>query len=144
LIKAGSQCIKPANIISREKQHMAEADLDTVIRSVAKQQIKSLAAAAKKRHGRLMGQAAKAKDREAKARLKDLARSTLELAAAAARRLEITADNAAASYMRSMKRLIEEQAIAKAASDKAARESAARQKPAKAARAKPVRKAKKS
>ena len=123
---------------------MAEADLDTVIRSVAKQQIKSLAAAAKKRHGRLMGQAAKAKDREAKARLKDLARSTLELAAAAARRLEITADNAAASYMRSMKRLIEEQAIAKAASDKAARESAARQKPAKAAKAKPVRKAKKS
>jgi hypothetical protein len=144
LIKAGSQCIKPANIISREKQHMAEADLDTVIRSVAKQQIRSLAAAAKKRHGRLMGQAAKAKDREAKARLKDLARSTLELAAAAARRLEITADNAAASYMRSMKRLIEEQAIAKAASDKAARESAARQKPAKAAKAKPVRKAKKS
>jgi len=41
---------------------MAEADLDGVIRSVAKQQIKALVAAAKKRHGRLMGQAAKAKD----------------------------------------------------------------------------------
>jgi hypothetical protein len=116
---------------------MAESDLDTVIRSVAKQQIKSLAAAAKKRHGRLMGQAAKAKDKDAKARLKDLARSTLELAAAAARRLEITADNAADSYMRSMKRLIEEQA----ASEQAAREKAAKEKAAKADKAKPAKKA---
>ena len=41
---------------------MAEADLDGVIRSVAKKQIKGLVDAAKKRHGRLMGQAAKAKD----------------------------------------------------------------------------------
>ena len=97
---------------------MAEADLDGVIRSVAKKQIRVLAAAAKKRHGRLMGQAAKAKDRDAKARFKDLARNTLELAAAAARRLEITADNAADSYMRSMKRVIEEQAAAKAASER--------------------------
>lgn len=107
---------------------MAEADLDTLIRSVAKKQIKVLVGAAKKRHGRLMGQAAKAKDKDAKARLKDLARSTLELAAAAARRLEVTADNAADSYMRSIKRVIEEQAAAKAASDEAAREAAAKAK----------------
>jgi hypothetical protein len=122
---------------------MAEADLDTVIRSTAKQQIKSLAAAAKKRHGRLMGQAAKAKDKDVKARLKDLARSTLELAAAAARRLEITADNAADSYMRSMKRLIEEQAAAIAASEQAAREKSAKEKAAKekASKAKPAKKA---
>jgi len=125
---------------------MAEADLDTVIRSMAKQQIKSLSAAAKKRHGRLMGQASRAKDKDAKTRLKDLARSTLELAAAAARRLEITADNAADSYMRSMKRLIEEQAAAKAASEQAAseqaaREKAAKEKAAKAAKAKSAKKA---
>jgi len=127
---------------------MAEADLDTVIRSVAKKQIKVLADAAKKRHGRLMGQAAKTKDKDAKARLKDLAKNTLELAAAAARRLEITADNAADSYMRAMKRLIEEQAAAKALSERAARETAAKQKAAKVAKAKstqakPAKKARK-
>jgi hypothetical protein len=110
---------------------MAEADLDTLIRSVAKKQVKVLVDAAKKRHGRLIGQAAKAKDKDAKARFKDLARNTLELAAAAARRLEITADNAADSYMRSIKRVIEEQAVAKAAGDKAASEQAAKEKAAK-------------
>ncbi|MGH6739259.1 MAG: hypothetical protein ACREDY_09565 [Bradyrhizobium sp.] len=120
---------------------MAEADLDGVIRSVAKKQIKMLVAAAKKRHGRLMGQAARAKDKDAKARFKDLARNTLELAAAAARRLEITADNAADSYMRSMKRVIEEQAAAKAASERTAKEKAAKEKAAKATKAKPAKKA---
>jgi hypothetical protein len=110
---------------------MAETDLDGVIRSVAKKQIKVLVDAAKKRHGRLMGQAAKAKDKGAKARFKDLARNTLELAAAAARRLEITADNAADSYMRSIKRVIEEQAVAKAAGEKAASEQVAKDKAAK-------------
>jgi hypothetical protein len=131
---------------------MAEADLDGVIRSVAKKQIRMLVGAAKKRHGRLMGQAAKAKDKDAKARFKDLARNTLELAAAAARRLEITADNAADSYTRSIKRVIEEQAAAKAAGEQAAREKAAKEKvkekavkekAAKAAKAKPAKKAKK-
>ena len=109
---------------------MAEADLDGVIRSVAK-----------KRHGRLMGQAAKAKDKDTKARLKDLAKNTLELAAAAARRLEITADNAADSYMRSMKRVLEEQAAAKAAQEAAAKEKAAKEKAAKEKAAKAAKKA---
>src|SRR5262249_11508405 len=122
---------------------MAEADLDTVIRSVAKKQIKTLTVAAKKRHGRLMGQAAKAKDKDAKGRFKDLAKNTLELAAAAARRLGITADNAADSYMRAMKRLIEEQAAAKVLSEQAAKEKAAKEKAAKVAKAKPAKKAKK-
>jgi hypothetical protein len=127
---------------------MAEADLDGIIRSVAKKQIKVLVDAAKKRHGRLMGQAAKARDKDARVRFKDLAKNTIALAAAAARRLEITADNAADSYMRSMKRLIEEQAAAKSASDKAASEQAAKEKAEKKAKAdkakaKPVRKAKK-
>ena len=122
---------------------MAEADLDGVIRSVAKKQIRMLVGAAKKRHGRLMGQAAKAKDKGAKARFKDLAKNTLDLAAAAARRLEITADNAADSYMRSMKRVIEEQNAVKAASEQAASEKAAKEKKAKAAKAKSGKKAKK-
>jgi len=127
---------------------MAEADLDGIIRSVAKKQIKVLVDAAKKRHGRLMGQAAKARDKDARARFKDLARNTLQLAAAAARRLEITADNAADSYMRSMKRLIEEHAVAKQAGEQAAKVRAAREKAAagkaKAKSAnKPVKKAKK-
>ena len=120
---------------------MAEADLDGVIRSVAKKQIKSLVVAAKKRHGRLMGQAARARDKDAKARFKDLAKNTMELAAAAARRLEIKADNAADSYMRSMKRVIEEQAAAKAASERAAKEKAAKEKAAKTTKAKPAKKA---
>jgi hypothetical protein len=111
---------------------MAEADLDTLIRSVAKKQIKVLVDAAKKRHGRLMGQAAKAKDKDAKARYKDLARNTIELAAAAARRLEITADNAADSYMRSIRRIIEEQAAATPTKEKSA-PKAAQKKPAKKA-----------
>jgi hypothetical protein len=115
---------------------MAEADLDLVIRSVAKKQIKVLVDAAKKRHGRLMGQAAKAKDKDAGARYKDLAKNTLMLAAAAARRLEITADNAADSYMRSMKRIIEEQAAAKSAMEKSAERPAR-----KVAQKKPVKKA---
>lgn len=119
---------------------MAEADLDGVIRSVAKKQVKVLVDAAKKRHGRLMGQAAKARDKDARARFKDLAKNTLVFAAAAARRLEITADNAADSYMRSIKRVIEEQAAAEAASEKAATEKAAKEK---ATKAKPAKKAKK-
>ena len=125
---------------------MAEADLDGVIRSVAKKQIKVLVDAAKKRQRRLMGLAAKARDKDAKARYKDLAKNTLMLATAAARRLEITADNAADSYMRSMKRVIEEQAAAKAASEQAAKEKAAKEKAAKeeavkSAKAKPTKKA---
>jgi hypothetical protein len=91
---------------------MAEADLDVVIRSMAKKQIKTLVDAARKRHGRLMGQSVKAKDRAGKDRYKHLAKNTLLLAAAAARRLEITAENAADSYARSMRRLVEEQAEA--------------------------------
>src|SRR5690348_14135304 len=125
---------------------MAEADLDGVIRSVAKKQIKVLVDAAKKRHGRLMGQASKASNKDARARLKDIAKNTLALVAAAARRLEITADNAADSYMRSMKRVLEEQAAAKLASEQAAKDEAAKDLAAKdlAARAKAAKKAEKA
>jgi len=83
---------------------MAEADLDIVIRSIAKKQIKTLTDAAKKRHGRFMGMAAKAKDKESRNRYRHLAKTTQVLAAAAARRLQVTAENAADSYARSIKK----------------------------------------
>jgi hypothetical protein len=87
---------------------MAEADLDVVIRSLAKKQIKTLTDAAKKRHGRLLGMAAKAKDKDAKNRYKHIAKNTLLLARAAARRLQITAENTADSYARLIKKAAED------------------------------------
>ena len=86
---------------------MADADLDVVIRQLAKQQYKGLMAAAKKRRDRYIGLAGKAKNAEAKARLKLIAKNTMEQAAAAARRLQISADNAADSYARSMRQAAE-------------------------------------
>lgn len=99
---------------------MAEADLDGVIRSIAKKQIRTLTDAARKRHGRLMAMAGKAKDKGAKERFRHLAKSTLLHAAAAARRLHITAENTADSYVRSMKKAAEEAMAAKPANEKSA------------------------
>ena len=87
---------------------MAEADLDGVIRSIAKTQHKALMDAAKKRHGRLMDMAVKAKDKDAKAHYKQIAKDTLLLAGAAARRMQITAENAADSYARAVKKAAED------------------------------------
>jgi len=87
---------------------MAEADLDVIIRSIAKKQIKALASAAKQRHGRLMGMAAKAKDKDAKARYKHLAKSTQLHAGAAARRLQMSAENTADAYKRAIAKAAEE------------------------------------
>jgi hypothetical protein len=97
---------------------MAEADLDVVIRSIAQKQIKVLTEAAKRRHGRMMGMAAKAKDKEAKQRHKHMAKATLQSAAAAARRLHVTADNTAESYARAMRKAAQEVATAKPAKKK--------------------------
>jgi len=87
---------------------MAEADLDVLIRSIGKKQHKSLMDAAKKRHARLMGLAAKARNTGAKDRFKQIAKTTLVMANAAARRLQVTAENAADSYARAMKRNADE------------------------------------
>ena len=103
---------------------MTEADLDTLIRSVAKKQIKTLTAAARTRRGRLIGMAAKAKDKDAKARYRHLAKSTLEHANAAARRLQITAENTADAYKRAMARAAEEAAAIKPAKKTPAKTSA--------------------
>jgi hypothetical protein len=114
---------------------MAEADLDGVIRSIAKTQHKALMDAAKKRQGRLMELAAKAKDKAAKAQYKQTAKDTLLLAGAAARRMQIAAENAADSYARAVKKAAEdlkqaaeaEQAkLAKKAAEKAAKPPAKR------------------
>jgi hypothetical protein len=87
---------------------MAEADLDVVIRQIAKQQNKSLMVAAKKRHDQYMARSAKAKDKEAKARFKQIAKSTMLHAAATAKRLQNSAENAADSYARAIKKAAEE------------------------------------
>jgi hypothetical protein len=100
---------------------MAEADLDTLIRSIARQEIKALTAAAKARHGRLIGMAAKAKDNDAKARYRHLAKSTLEQASAAARRLQMSAENTADAYKRAMVKAAEKAQAIKPAKKAAAK-----------------------
>jgi hypothetical protein len=87
---------------------MPEADLDAVIRQLAKQQNKSLMGAAKKRSAFYMAKAAKAKDKDAKTRLKLMARRTMEHGLAAAKRLQNSADNTADSYARAIKNAAEE------------------------------------
>src|ERR1700737_1553024 len=86
---------------------MAEADLDVVIRQLAKQQNKGLLAAAKSRRNRYISLAAKAKDKEAKERYKQIAKNIMLQGTAAAKRLQISADNAADSYARSMRHAAE-------------------------------------
>ena len=114
---------------------MAEADLDVIIRSLAKKQIKTLTDAAKKRHGRLIAMANKAKDKDVKARYKHIAKNTLMLAGAAARRLQVTAENAADSYARSLKKAVEEMPAPKPAKEQPAKKQPAQKKPAKAKKA---------
>jgi hypothetical protein len=87
---------------------MAEADLDVVIRASAKKQNKDLMEAAKKRYRLYLDRAAKAKDKEAKQRLKQIAKDMMLHAAAIAKRLQISADNAADSYARAMKKAAEQ------------------------------------
>jgi len=94
---------------------MADADLDVVIRQLARQQHKGLMAAAKSRRDRYIGLAAKAKDGETRNRYRQIAKNIMLQAAVAARRLQISADNAADSYARSMRHAAEAGAAKKAA-----------------------------
>jgi hypothetical protein len=112
---------------------MADADLDAVIRQLAKQQNKTILAAAKKRRDRFNGMAVKAKDKDAKERYKLLAREVLEQAGAAARRLLLSADNAADSYARAMRQAAAAE-LPKAAERKPEKKA---EKPADATAAKP-------
>jgi hypothetical protein len=112
---------------------MADADLDVIIRQLAKQQHKSLMAAAKSRRNRYISLAAKAKDKPTTDRYKQIAKDTMEQATFAAKRLQISADNAADSYARSMRNAAAEHAAKRVVEKKAAEKKAVK---------KPVKKAK--
>ena len=86
---------------------MADADLDVVIRKLAKQQHSALTAAVKARRDHYAVLAAKAKTPDAKQRFKQLAKDAVEHGSAAAKRLQMSADNAADSYARAMRKAIE-------------------------------------
>lgn len=101
---------------------MADADLDALIRQLAKQQHKMLTAAVKKQRDRYAALAAKAKDGAAKQQLRQLAKDALEIGTATVKRLQMSADNAAYSHARSMRQAAE---AAKAVAAKAAKEAKA-------------------
>ena len=92
-------------------------------------------AAAKSRRDRYAGLAAKAKNGEAKARFKLIAKNTMEQATAAARRLQISADNAADSYARSMRHAAEAAAAGQKAGREAGQEAPRRKKATRKAKA---------
>ena len=94
---------------------MANADLDVVIRQLAKQQTKGLMAAAKSRRDRYIGLAAKANNKDTREKYRQIAKNTMLQGAAAAKRLQISADNAADSYARSMRQAAEAGPAKKAA-----------------------------
>ncbi|MCP3459932.1 MULTISPECIES: hypothetical protein [unclassified Bradyrhizobium] len=104
---------------------MADADLDVVIRQLARQLHTGLMARAKERRDRLNTLAAKAKGKDARERYKLIAKNTMEQASTAAKRLQMSADNVADSYARSMR------FAASAAAETVEKQQAAEKKPAK-------------
>jgi hypothetical protein len=106
------------------KKKMAEADLDVVIRRLAKQQYKDLMAAVKSRRDRYLALAASAKDRPAREKYRQIAKNTVVQGTAAAKRLQISADNAADSFARSM-RIAAEASAARPAKTKAVKKAKA-------------------
>lgn len=101
---------------------MADADLDAIIRQLAKQQHKTLTAAVKKQRDRYVALAAKAKDAASRQHQRQLAKDILEIGTATVKRLQMSADNAAYSHARSMRQAAE---VAKAVAAKAAKEAKA-------------------
>lgn len=87
---------------------MAAADLDVVIRRNAKEQHRVLMDAARERRDHFLSLAAKAKDKAARDRHKQAAKDTMLQGAAVARRLQMSAENAADSYARSIKKAAEQ------------------------------------
>ena len=86
---------------------MADADLDVVIRKLAKQHNTTLKSAIKARRDYFAALAAKAKTPEAKQHLKQLAKDAVEHGHAALKRLQMSADNAADSYARAIRKAAE-------------------------------------
>ncbi len=97
---------------------MADADLDVVIRKLAKQQHKTLTAVVKKQRDRYAALAAKAKDADARKQLKQIAKDALEIGTATVKRLQMSADNAAYSYARAIRQAAEAARPAKDAPSK--------------------------
>ncbi|MCP3397502.1 hypothetical protein [Bradyrhizobium sp. CCGB20] len=114
---------------------MADADLDVVIRQLARQLHTGLLTRAKERRDRFNGLAAKAKGKETGDRFKMMAKATMEQATAAAKRLQMSADNVADSYARAM-RLAASAPVAVKVEKKAKPEKKAKAKKAKAKKAK--------
>ncbi|OQW56342.1 MAG: hypothetical protein A4S14_00275 [Proteobacteria bacterium SG_bin9] len=112
---------------------MPTASLDTVIRQLAKQQHKSLMAAAKAGRDHYLALAAKVKDAAGKARFKAMAKHAMDEGMAAARRLQMSADNTADSFARAMRRLGEEAEAEALKLAEKAKAAAAKKKPAKKA-----------
>ncbi|MDE5446802.1 hypothetical protein GWG65_36760 [Bradyrhizobium sp. CSA207] len=112
---------------------MADADLDVVIRQLARQAHTGLMTRAKERRDRFNALAAKAKGKDTSIRFKTMAKATMEQATAAARRLQMSADNVADSYARAMRI---------AASAPVVEKKPAKEKPVKKAKAKKAKKAK--
>jgi len=113
---------------------MADADLDVVIRQLARQLHTGLMTRAKERRDRFNGLAAKAKGKETADRFKMMAKATMEQATAAAKRLQMSADNVADSYARSMRLAVSTPIAVKAekkAKDKPAKKTKAKAKKAK-------------
>jgi len=108
---------------------MADADLDVVIRQLARQLHTGLLTRAKERRDRFNDLAAKAKGKETGDRFKMMAKATMEQATAAAKRLQMSADNVADSYARSMRLVASTPIPAKV-------EKKAKEKPVKKAKAK--------
>ena len=104
---------------------MVEADLDVVIRQIAKAQNKTLIAAVKKRRDQIMARAAKAKDKETRDQFRLIAKSTMLLGTAAAKRLQNSAENTADSYARAIRNAAEEAAAAKKPAKKVAKKQEA-------------------
>ena len=114
---------------------MADADLDVVIRQLARQLHTGLLTRAKERRDRFNGLAAKAKGKDTSARFKMMAKATMEQATAAAKRLQMSADNVADSYARSM-RLVASTPIPAKVEKKAKEKPVKKAKKAKAKKAK--------
>ncbi|MCK1275300.1 hypothetical protein IVB46_08645 [Bradyrhizobium sp. 61] len=114
---------------------MADADLDVVIRQLARQLHTGLLTRAKERRDRFNGLAAKAKGKETGDRFKMMAKATMEQATAAAKRLQMSADNVADSYARSM-RLVASTPIPAKVEKKAKEKPVKKAKKAKKAKAK--------
>jgi predicted MarR family transcription regulator len=110
---------------------MADADLDVVIRQLARQLHTGLMTRAKQRRDKFSALAAKAKGKEVRDRYKQMAKATMEQATAAARRLQMSADNIADSYARSMRIAAAAPAVQKPEAKQPAKKAPAAKKPAK-------------